>query len=87
MDLMPGRTINLNPAMTRVGFLRTSAGQNVERFVYMVFQLDAAISMLMREPVGRDEIGYEDVANLITVFASLSTGSQTSPDQKTPLGF
>ena len=35
-------------------------------------QVDGAMGMLMREPVGRDEIRYEDVADLIAVSVAFN---------------
>src|SRR5690242_4717719 len=73
MGLVPQlcrRTIDLNPSMDGVELLRISAGQNIKRFMRVGLQVDAAISMLMRVPVGRDEIRYEDVTDLVAVLVA-----------------
>src|SRR5438309_2726769 len=72
MGLVPQlccRAVDLNPSMP-VELLRKSAGQNVKCFMRVALQVDAAIGVLMREPVGRDEIRYEDVADLVAVLVA-----------------
>src|SRR5260370_14411196 len=73
MGLVPHlccRTVDLNPPMVGVELLRISASQNVKRFVRVALQVDAAIGMLMRVPVGGDEIRYEDVTDLVAVLVA-----------------
>src|SRR5260370_9117374 len=64
------RTVDLNPPMVGVELLRISASQNVKGFVRVALQVDAAVGMLMRVPVGRDEIRYEDVTDLVAVLVA-----------------
>src|SRR5260370_10319889 len=73
MGLVPHlccRTVDLNPPMVGVELLCISASQNVKGFVRVALQVDAAIGMLMRVPVGRDEIRYEDFTDLVAVLVA-----------------
>jgi hypothetical protein len=79
------RTVDLHPSALRIELLRISPGQHLERGAGVTLQIDLALRVLMREPVRRDEVRHQDIADL-TAVAIVFTGSQTSQAQKTPCG-
>ncbi|HWZ67880.1 MAG TPA: hypothetical protein VNW89_08635 [Stellaceae bacterium] len=55
---------DLHPAAMRIEPLRVAARQDGERGARVVLEIDGLAGVLGRVPVGRDEIGDEDIADL-----------------------
>src|SRR5690349_15211772 len=66
------RTVDLHPALLRIELLRISASQHFKRSVGMGLVIDLRLSVLMGEPIGSDEVCYEDIADFVAILVILN---------------
>ena len=65
------RASYLHPSMLRIEFLSVTAGKHVERRTGVTFEIDRARRVLVCEPIRRNEVGYEDAADIIAILIIL----------------
>src|SRR3954471_2289158 len=65
---LPG---HLNPAATRVEFLRIAAAQHLERTATVLFEVQGAVRVLESVPGRRHKIGHQDALDLVAVLVAL----------------